>query len=176
MVTVIIAWIVVGLAALAGFVLIQYARKNRKPKVVGYEPASLFKVPRNLHNTYVGKHEWTGSYRVAKSPRTVVTTPSSDYPLDEGFSTGLLTGIVAAELLTDNTPSPSYTPDPSPGFEGFGGGSTGGGGSDGSWTPDTSSSSYDSGSSSSYDSGSSSSYDSGSSSDSSSSSSDSSSW
>ena len=176
MVTVIIAWIVVGLAALAGFVLIQYARKNRKPKVVGYEPARPIKVPTNPYNPYAGKHEWAVSYRVAKSPRTVVTTPSSDYPLDEGFSTGLLTGIVAAELLTDNTPSPSYTPDPSPGFEGFGGGSTGGGGSDGSWTPDTSSSSYDAGSSSSYDSGSSSSYDSGSSSDSSSSSSDSSSW
>ena len=42
MVTVIIAWIVVGLAALAGFVLIQYARKHRKPKVVGYEPADRF--------------------------------------------------------------------------------------------------------------------------------------
>jgi len=169
MVTVIIAWIVVGLAALAGFVLIQYARKNRKPKVVGYEPARTIKVPTNLPNPYAWKHEWAGSYRVTQYPRPVTTTPTPTYLSEDSFSTGLLTGIVAAELLsTDNTPSPSYAADPSPGFEGFGGGSTGGGGSDGSWTPDTSSSSYDSGSSSSYDSGSSS--------DSSSSSSDSSSW
>ena len=132
MVTVIIAWIVVGLAALAGFVLIQYARKHRKPKVVGYEPARLSKVPRNPYNPYFGKHEWSGSYRVAKRP-TYSTLECSAYtpPPDDSFSTGLITGIVAEELLTDNTPS--YTPDPSTGFEGFDGGSTSGAGSDGSW-------------------------------------------
>jgi hypothetical protein len=155
MVTVIIAWIVVGLAALAGFVLIQYARKNRKPKVVGYEPARPIKVPTNLYNPYASKHEWAGSYRVTKQP-TYSTLACSAYtpPSDDSFSTGLITGIVAEELLTDNTPSPSCDiPATDSGFGGFGsdGGGFGGGGADGSWTPDTSSSSYDSGSSSSYD-------------------------